>query len=79
MPEPSKCRITVLKRTINRDLVDEYLVADEHYGLCNQFRDGQEFLVEQPYTMPEGFCPSAWVDIRGDIMVVASGGNPPWI
>ena len=39
MPE---CKITVLKRTMNQDLVDEYLV-DEYkgIGLCEQFRDGQ--------------------------------------
>jgi uncharacterized repeat protein (TIGR04076 family) len=29
--------------------------------------------------MPEGFCPWAWADIRGDIMTIMAGGDLPWI
>ena len=66
--EMPKCKITVLKRTINQDLIDAYL-DDEYKGisLCDCFRDGQEILVEDYSVVPEGFCASAWADIRKDI------------
>jgi uncharacterized repeat protein (TIGR04076 family) len=74
-----KCKITVLRRTLNRDLADEYLITEGDFGACDQFSDGQEFVSENPFTMPEGFCPWAWADIRGDIMTIAAGGDLPWI
>ena len=73
-----KCRITVLKRTINQDLIDEYL--DDEYksiGPCEVFRDGQEFVIDDYSLVPEGFCASAWADIRKDILTVAMGANTP--
>ena len=80
--EMPKCRITVLKRTVNQELIDEYL--DDSYkehGLCECFRDGQEFLID-PSGIPKDFlecCPWAWADIRKDILTVATGGNMPGI
>ena len=75
MPE---CRITVLKRTINQDLIDEYL-EDEYrnVGACELLKEGQEFIVKDYSTIPEGFCTSAWVDVFKDLMLVATGGNMP--
>jgi uncharacterized repeat protein (TIGR04076 family) len=73
-----KCKITVLKRTLNKDLADEYLDADD-FGACERFSDGQEIVVEHPFKVPEGFCPWAWADIRGDIMAIAAGGDFPWM
>lgn len=73
----SKCKITVLKRTINQDLIDEYL--DETYkdiGPCECFREGQEFVID-PTVVPEDFCIWAWADIRKDILTVAYGGDMP--
>ena len=75
------CRITVLKRTVDRDLIEEYL--DDEYkdaGPCECFVDGQEFVLErleQLSAVPDGFCACAWADIRKDIMHVATGGNMP--
>ena len=77
--EFSKCKITVLKRTVNQDLIDEYVVVKKDFGACDQFSDGQEFVVEQPFSAPDGFCPWAWADIRNDIMTMAVGGDLPWI
>ncbi len=75
----AKCKITVLKRSLNQDLADQYLDA-EQIVQCEQFKDGQEFIVEHPFYMPKGFgCGSAWADIRNDVMLVASGGVLPWI
>ncbi|MFX1514610.1 MAG: TIGR04076 family protein [Promethearchaeota archaeon] len=73
-----KCKITVLKRTFNQDLVDEYL--EDQYrpaGPCECFKDDQEFIID-PATNPEEFsacCAWAWADIRKDIMAIASGAN----
>jgi hypothetical protein len=40
--EMPKCRVTVLKRTINQDLINEYLDDElRDIGLCDCFRDGQ--------------------------------------
>jgi uncharacterized repeat protein (TIGR04076 family) len=78
--EMPKCKITVLKRTINQDLIDEYL-DDEYQGiaLCDCFRDGQEIVIEDYSVVPEVFCASAWADIRKDILAVAMGANMPGI
>jgi uncharacterized repeat protein (TIGR04076 family) len=74
-----RCKITVLQRTVNRELADEYLDVGDGFGACTQFSDGQEIVVEHPFRMPEGFCPWAWADIRADVMTIAAGGDLPWI
>jgi uncharacterized repeat protein (TIGR04076 family) len=77
-PEIPKCKITVLKRTINRDLIEEYL-DDENKGMkpCELLEDGQEFILDSYYRAPKGFCNWAWADIRRDILALAYGGNMP--
>jgi uncharacterized repeat protein (TIGR04076 family) len=73
-----KCKVTILKRTLNQDLIDEYL--DEAYkdvGPCELFQDGQEFIIEDYSVVPENFCASAWADIRKEILTVAYGGDMP--
>lgn len=72
----SKCKITVLKRTIFQDLVDEYL--DGKMAQCEQFQDGQEFVVESPFSPPEGFCTWAWADIRKEVFAIKNGAELPW-
>jgi uncharacterized repeat protein (TIGR04076 family) len=82
MPEANpKCKITILKRTLNRDLLDEYLSEEyKDLGPCELFSEGQEFVLdgyEEMAAVPEGFCAWAWADIRHDILRVASGGDMP--
>ena len=79
MAKPCRVKITVLKRMFNDDLVRGYLQTDPGYGRCDQVRDGQEFLLESPWSRPEGMCSWAWADIRNDIVLMASGANPHWI
>jgi uncharacterized repeat protein (TIGR04076 family) len=74
-----KCKITVLKRTLNQDLVDEYMDDPGDFGPCPSYHDGQEFVLESPFDVPEGFCPSAWASICNDILAIATGSNPPWM
>ena len=38
-------------------------------------QEGQEFIVENELTMPEGFCRWAWVDIYRDIAILTMKGN----
>ena len=72
-----KCKITVIKTTLNKDLIDEYVI-DQYKGMdkCEIFKEGQEIIID-PNTgkVPEGFCDWAWADIRKDINLIASGGN----
>lgn len=77
--ELSKCKITVLKMTVNQDLVDEYLVTGDDYGACTCFEVGQEFVVEHPFQMPKGFCAWAWADLRKEILGIATGADKPWL
>jgi uncharacterized repeat protein (TIGR04076 family) len=73
----TKCKITVLKRSLNSELVDEY-VEDERkktYGPCEVFKEGQVFTTDVFSTVPQGFCPWAWNDIYKELVGFASGGN----
>ncbi|MHA1968749.1 MAG: TIGR04076 family protein [Candidatus Hodarchaeales archaeon] len=74
------CKITVIKRTVNQDIIEEY-VKDKYQEIkaCGLFKDGQEFLVtkESRYKSPEGFCDWAWADIRHDLLTLAYGGDIP--
>jgi uncharacterized repeat protein (TIGR04076 family) len=78
--EMPKCKITVLKRTINQDLIDEYLEDScQDIGLCECFEEGQEFVID-PSALPGDFfarCAWAWADIGRDILTVAYGGDMP--
>jgi uncharacterized repeat protein (TIGR04076 family) len=82
MPERMpKLKITVLQKSFNADLVNEYFQVDpgSNYGACDQFRVGQEFVTDQPWSPPQGFCTWAWADLRGDIMAIMTGGDLPWM
>lgn len=57
--ELPNCRITVLQRSFHQDLAEEYLDVEDEFIACDRFNDGEEFVVEQPFQMPEGFCPWA--------------------
>ncbi len=74
------CKITVIKRTVNRDIISEYL-KDEYQEAkaCERFKDGQEFTIskENRYKPPEDFCEWAWADIRHDLLTLAYGGHVP--
>ena len=74
------CKVTVLKRTINQDLIDAYL--DDEYqaiGPCELLSEGQEFVIKDYSVVPDGFCASAWADIRKEILMVALGADMPGI
>jgi uncharacterized repeat protein (TIGR04076 family) len=75
-----KCRVTVVKRTINQDLIDEHLNGKlDPIGACTAFEDGQEFEIDGFPQKPEGFCDWAWATIHKDVVAVLFGGDYPWI
>jgi uncharacterized repeat protein (TIGR04076 family) len=66
-----RCKITVLKRTLNRELAEEYGV--EGLTLCPHLEDGQEFLTD--YARPDGFCDEAWKAIYQYVFALAHGAG----
>ena len=67
----SKCKITVLKRCHEEELVKEY--GFEGFGKCPVHREGDEFHTD--FTKPDGFCDEAWKAIYQYVFAIASGGN----
>ena len=70
-------KITVLKRDLYKDLVDEF-AANKNLVACPKFEDGQEFILHEK-EMPAGFCSWAWADIHRDVVAVYHGASFPWI
>ncbi len=60
------CKITVVKTMLNKEIED--LIEDRPMEVCPIFNQGQEFVFESPYEIPEGFCQWAWADIRPYIL-----------
>ena len=58
-----KFKITVLKRTFHEDLAQKYCPPDK-FGLCQVFKEGEEYISEHFLQMPQGFCGWAWGDIH---------------
>ncbi len=75
----STCKITVIKRMAYHDLAEEYMRDASKFGACNLFREGQEFIVNDPFRLPEGFCEWAWGDIRHHILMVSGGADMAWM
>ena len=72
-----KCKITVLRTSFNKDLVDQY-VEDERkktLGTCEVFKEGQEFITDVFGSIPANFCPWAWDDIYKALVGFAADGN----
>ena len=76
------CRITIIKRSHDQDLIDRYLndsYKNPVFGPCDMFKEGQTFLVTDPNKIPEGFCAWAWSDIHRELITLMSGGNLDWM
>jgi uncharacterized repeat protein (TIGR04076 family) len=65
------CKITVLKRTLNKEYLDQF--RNGVGEACPVFKDGQEFVLSQPWESPQGFCDWAWADIRSYILATTFG------
>lgn len=76
------CKITVIKRNFDPELVQKYLsktYIDNGFGPCELFSDQQEFVVSDPNSMPVGFCAWAWSDMQRELITIMSGGNLNWM
>jgi len=79
-----KVKISVMKvvepRTLFGDGVRLNTESGEPHVRCPIHEEGQEFYVYHNYSMPEGFCPGAWRDIRESVSVLHLGGTfYPWL
>lgn len=71
----SKCKVTVIKKGFNKEVIDAFVEHPENIAICDRVDDHQEFIISNPYEMPEGICPYAWADIRPSILAVSSGST----
>lgn len=73
----AKCRITVLKKTLFKDLQETYL-ADPKSGVCPFFEEGQVFEVsaDDYFRLLHGkFCAEAWDSISRYVYAALQGGS----
>lgn len=72
-----KIRITVLKKFTSKDVLGYDFVFPNGYIVkdCELVQEGQEFIVDDELSMPEGFCKWAWVDIYRDVAILTMGGT----
>jgi uncharacterized repeat protein (TIGR04076 family) len=73
----SQCKITVIKTSFNKELVDLYVEKERKKTLstCEAFKEGQEFITDAVSGMPQGFCPWAWDDIYKVLVAYYANGN----
>lgn len=74
-----KCKIKVLKKIYNQDLVDKYYFQKD-YPDCDVFKEGQEFIYEEDEITrkPKNFCGWAWDDIQKviyDVLIIKKKNN----
>jgi uncharacterized repeat protein (TIGR04076 family) len=67
------CKITVIKRSLNEELADKYISGPVEP--CDNYKDGQEFIVSEGLEKPHGFCSWAWNDIYKTVVALSRGGN----
>ena len=67
----NKVKITVLKTTLDKELVQEYGVPG--LGPCPMLKAGQVFYAD--YAKPEGLCDEAWKAIYQYVFALAHGAD----
>ncbi|OQA14382.1 MAG: hypothetical protein BWY62_01052 [Firmicutes bacterium ADurb.Bin356] len=66
-----KCRITVMKKALYKDLIAKYENPKEH--ACT-LEEGQVFIANG-WKAPNGLCTSAWESMSPFVMTLAHGGG----
>ena len=66
-----RCKITILKCTLQDDLACEYGVKG--LGPCPMMKEGQVFYAD--YAKPEGFCDEAWKAVYQYVFALAHGAG----
>jgi len=70
-----KVKITVLKKDLYEDLVNEY--GNKGLGKCSRFEIGQTFIITD-CRQPEGFCNEGWASIRHYVFALSNGADGFW-
>jgi uncharacterized repeat protein (TIGR04076 family) len=74
-----KIKITVLKKCYYEEFSEKYLSDGKEVGPCSLLDEGDTFIYEGDATIPQGFCPWAWIDIYRGINSLSAGGTyKPW-
>lgn len=73
------CKVTVIQKRCNIELVKTYVENPQKFSLCNKVSENQEFIISNPYEMPDGICAWAWADIRPQLLAIASGGTSTFL
>ena len=68
----AKVKITVLKRTLMKDFIEDYS-KDPNLDYCETFKEGQVFYAD--YAKPEGFCDEAWKAIYQYAFALSHGAE----
>lgn len=69
----AKCKITILKKTLHKELAEEYCQGDVQE--CNRCTVGEEYIADS-IKEPEGFpCSGAWASFSNLLFVLLQGGN----
>lgn len=71
-----KCKITVLKTSLFRDLADQFGKKPE-FSPCPVFKEGEVFFTEGSFgnSMPGNFCHKAWKSLELPVNVLVGGGK----
>jgi len=76
-----KVKITVLKRIVVDDLVEEYAVSG--FSLCPLHQEGQVYYCENGWQKPDGLCDNAWKSMMEYVIAFVHGGknfyNGSWV
>ena len=67
----NRVKITVLKKTFDQELADEY--GANGLGPCPMLRHGDVFFAD--YAKPDGFCDEAWKAIYQYVFALAHGSG----
>ena len=68
-------RITVLKKTEQADLIEEY--GMDGLSVCDRFEDN-EVIISKHGGRPEGFCEEAWSAVGKYAFALAHGADGFW-
>lgn len=75
--ENFKCKITVLRKSFNKELYDKYPYGSP--SACGRLEEGQVYITENVWDPPRGFCTWAWSDLRFMIHSIHAGNPGPMI
>lgn len=68
-----KCRITVIKKCLHKELAAEYGEGGTDFPICPVFEVGDEYITA--FTKPANFCEDAWNAIYNYVFALSAGSG----